>query len=88
MKLLCTTSADHSIRLWSTENFESASPVSTLLHHQRWVWDAAFSRDSSYLVSASSDQSAKLWNLQTGDVIRNYIGHSLAVTCIALNDIV
>lgn len=57
-----------------------------LAHHQRWVWDAVFSADSSYMVSASSDQSAKLWDLRSGDVIRNYLGHNLAVTCVALND--
>lgn len=60
--------------------------VKSLAHHQRWVWDAVFSDDSSYMVSASSDQSAKLWDLRSGDVIRNYLGHNLAVTCVALND--
>jgi target of rapamycin complex subunit LST8 len=60
--------------------------VKSLTHHQRWVWDAVFSADSSYMVSASSDQSAKLWDLRSGDVIRNYLGHNLAVTCVALND--
>lgn len=60
--------------------------LKTLSHHQRWVWDAVFSADSSYMVSASSDQSAKLWDLRCGDVIRNYLGHNLAVTCVALND--
>lgn len=60
--------------------------VKRLANHQRWVWDAVFSADSSYMVSASSDQSAKLWDLRSGDVIRNYLGHNLAVTCVALND--
>ncbi len=60
--------------------------VKCLAHHQRWVWDAVFSADSSYMVSASSDQSAKLWDLHKGEVIRNYLGHNLAVTCVALND--
>jgi WD40 repeat protein len=36
----------------------------TLAQHQRWVWDAAFSADSNYLVTASSDHSAKLWELR------------------------
>jgi len=80
---VATTSADRSIKLWSTETWELER---TLLHHQRWVWDAVFSADSLYLVTASSDQSAKLWDLLTGEVMRNYIGHSLAVTCVALND--
>ena len=47
---------------------------------------AAFCADSSYLVTASSDATARLWNLRTGDVVRKYDGHQGAVTCVALND--
>lgn len=32
--------------------------------HRRWVWDADFSADSSFLVTSSSDHSAKLWNVR------------------------
>lgn len=31
--------------------------------HQRWVWDAVFSADSYYIITASSDQTAKLWDV-------------------------
>ena len=47
---LATCSADHSIKLWSTANFEY-NLEKTLTGHQRWVWDAAFSADSAYLVT-------------------------------------
>lgn len=57
-----------------------------LTRHQRWVWDCVFSADSQYLLTASSDQSTKLWDRKQGEVVRNYIGHSLAVSCVALND--
>lgn len=33
--------------------------------HQRWVWDAVFSADSFYIVTASSDTTAKLWDVRT-----------------------
>jgi WD40 repeat protein len=56
-----------------------------LAQHQRWVWDACFSADSAYLVTASSDQTAKLWDVQTGEVIRHYTSQ-MAITCVALND--
>ena len=76
----------------------------TLVSHQKWIWDAVYSADSMYLVTASSDHCGKLWynppsllslahialtlcrDLSTGEVLRNYIGHSLAVTCVALSD--
>mmetsp|Transcript_5355 Transcript_5355/g.7886 ORF Transcript_5355/g.7886 Transcript_5355/m.7886 type:complete len:343 (+) Transcript_5355:1-1029(+) len=59
----------------------------TLVKHQRWVWDCVFSADSMYLISASSDHSAKLWDLSTGEVVRNYTGHNMTVSCVALNDL-
>lgn len=83
-KLLATTSADHTIRLWRARDIQR---VKTLSGHQRWVWDCAFSADSAYLVSASSDQTAKLWDLALGETIRNYTSHNKALTCVALNDV-
>lgn len=82
-KMLATASADRTVRLWNTDTWQLER---VLQQHQRWVWDAVFSADSLYLVTASSDQSAKLWDVTTGEVKRNYLGHSLAVTCVALND--
>jgi len=35
---------------------------------------------------ASSDASARLWDLSTGDTIRTYTGHLKAVVTVALND--
>jgi len=84
LRSIATTSADKTIKLWETSSWNLET---TLNKHQSWVWDCVYSADSLYLLTASSDQSAKLWDLRTGDVIRNYAGHSLAVTCVALNDI-
>lgn len=59
MCTVATSSADNTIRIWDPTN--NWSLVRTLKQHQRWVWDVTFSADSSFLVSASSDQSSKLW---------------------------
>jgi len=48
---------------------------STLASHQRWVWDCAFSADSAYLVTACSDHYARLWELHSETIIRQYNGH-------------
>jgi G protein beta subunit-like protein len=80
---LVTTSSDKSAKLWDTTTWELKS---CLRAHTKWVWDAAFCADSSYLITASSDRTARLWNLRTGDVVLQYNGHPLAVTCVALND--
>ena len=58
----------------------------TLTSHQRWVWDCAFSADSAYLVTVCSDHYARLWELSTGAIIRQYSGHHRGTVCVALND--
>ncbi|KAI1370519.1 quinon protein alcohol dehydrogenase-like superfamily [Hypoxylon crocopeplum] len=58
----------------------------TLTSHQRWVWDCAFSADSAYLVTACSDHYARLWELHSQQVIRQYNGHHRGAVCVALND--
>ena len=58
----------------------------TLQGHQRWVWDCAFSADSAYLVTACSDHYARLWELTSQQVIRQYNGHHRGAVCVALND--
>jgi target of rapamycin complex subunit LST8 len=65
----------------------NAFPLETTLHgHQRWVWDCAFSADSAYLVTACSDHYARLWELSSQAVIRQYNGHHRGLVCVALND--
>ncbi|KAI1929629.1 TOR complex subunit lst8 [Ophidiomyces ophidiicola] len=54
--------------------------------HQRWVWDCAFSADSAYLVTVCSDHYARLWELASGQIIRQYSGHHRGAVCVALND--
>lgn len=57
-----------------------------LANHQRWVWDCAFSADSAYLVTVCSDHYARLWELASGQIIRQYSGHHRGAVCVALND--
>ncbi|KAL3817547.1 hypothetical protein ACHAXA_003720 [Cyclostephanos tholiformis] len=66
---LVTTSSDGTARIFDTTTWQLRQ---TLNKHRKWVWDAVFSADSSYLVTASSD--------------RQYTDHDYAVTCVALND--
>ncbi|KAL1413011.1 TOR complex subunit lst8 [Vanrija albida] len=83
---LATCSADTTVKLWSTKDYEYTLER-TLEGHQRWVWDAAFSADSAYLVTASSDHAARLWDLATTETVRQYDGHHRATVAVALNDI-
>lgn len=38
------------------------------------------------IIAASSDGYAKLWNVKTGDLEREYAGHQKAVTALAFRD--
>lgn len=70
-----------------TDRQPGAFPLEASLEaHQRWVWDCAFSADSAYLVTACSDHYARLWELSTSAVIRQYNGHHRGAVCVALND--
>ena len=60
--------------------------ITTLQGHQRWVWDCAFSADSAYLVTVCSDHYARLWELSSGTIIRQYNVHHRGAVCVALND--
>lgn len=82
---LATCSADHTARIWSTE--ENFNLETTLHGHQRWVWDCAFSADSAYLVTACSDHYVRLWDLSNCETVRQYNGHHKGAVCVALNDV-
>ncbi|CAK8684710.1 unnamed protein product [Clavelina lepadiformis] len=89
--LLATTSADQSVKIWQTSNFQL---LSTLKPHypdpaeppHGWMWDCDFSADSQFIVTASSDCVARLWNIEQAEVKREYSGHTKAVISLAFND--
>ncbi|KAJ2910658.1 TOR complex subunit lst8 [Coemansia aciculifera] len=97
---LVTCSSDRTAKLWQLTERVVPAPdgskgevveagaelVHCLQYHHRWVWDAAFSSDSGYLVTVSSDTHAALWDVSSGTVIREFKGHGKAVVCVALND--
>lgn len=90
--LLATTSADHSVRIWQTSHFDMTSTLTIPISDEQseiahgWMWDCDFSADSQYLITASSDGLARIWNINESKVEREFVGHSKAVTCLAYND--
>lgn len=51
------------------------------------MWDCVFTADSNFLISCSSDKTAKLWEIETGTVQRTYLDHTKSVIAVALNDV-
>ena len=54
-RLLATTSADMTTRIWKTVDFTQVMELKD--NNQRWVWDCAFTVDSQYIITGNSVDS-------------------------------
>ena len=43
--------------------------------HSNSVWSVTFSSDGKWLVSASYDETIKLWSVETGECLQTFVGH-------------
>src|SRR5260221_7836591 len=70
-----------------TRGLESnwSSCLMTLRGHSDSVKSVAFSPDGGLLASASSDDTIKLWDPQTGEHLRTLEGHSHSVLSVAFS---
>lgn len=55
------------------------------LQHQSPVWGVAFSPDQRHLATASFDRMARLWDLRTGQMVRQFQGHRQQVSSVAFS---
>jgi eukaryotic-like serine/threonine-protein kinase len=47
-------------------------PLTPPLQHERGLYDAEFSQDGRYVVTACGDKSARMWDAQTGQLLRAF----------------
>ncbi|KAL3087749.1 hypothetical protein niasHT_029513 [Heterodera trifolii] len=83
---VATTSADQTAKLWSCSSNTHKLLNTYSVPGNKWVWDCAFTNDSSHMVTASSDGILRMWELNTCKVVRTYQGHSLGITAMAFRD--
>ncbi|CAH8445187.1 unnamed protein product [Heterobilharzia americana] len=84
--LIATGGGDGKFNILKTADFSLVTSRKGSVSGHHWVWDCAFSADSRFLLTATSDGVARLWNLETNEVPVEYKGHQRAVTCMAFRD--
>ncbi|MGF1520665.1 MAG: protein kinase [Nodosilinea sp.] len=60
-------------------------PIKTLTGHQSWVTAVAFSPKQPVLVSGSLDDTLRIWNWQTGDLLHGLKGHARGVNDVVID---
>ena len=87
VSLMATCSADKTVKIWTlTPKGYELNRV--LYGHNKWVWDCAFSWGKvEYLATASTDSLAKIWQVETGDCLRELKDHTKGINCLAMNDL-
>ena len=93
--ILASASFDRTIRLWEVDRaFECVGELknlrnynfSSILSGHTWaVLTVAFSPDGKILASGSDDNTIKLWEVNTGQLICTLVGHSWSVVAVTFS---
>ena len=77
----------HDELLQATSNYAKklAMLQQTFKGHNSVVWSVAFSHNSRLLASASDDQTVRLWDVATGELLQTLKGHNSGVWWIAFS---
>jgi WD40 repeat protein len=85
------TGSYRKIKVWCTSHLggvtdlKDVQPLYTLSGHSHIVRSLAISANGKLLVSGSRDQTIKIWQLETGELIRTLKGHRDEVCTITLS---
>lgn len=82
---IAVASADRSVAIYG---FKQGRPSERAVHklsdHSRAVLDVAYTPDGKRLVTSSADRSLKVWNPETGKLLRSFGNHTEIVHALAM----
>ncbi|XP_025832687.1 NACHT domain- and WD repeat-containing protein 1 [Agrilus planipennis] len=81
MKYVLSTNCDNSLKIWSIVRDEEKYTVS----HSEAITCFVLSMDSQFVITGSKDMSLKVWQVAGGKLSQVLIGHTDAVTCVAVS---
>uniref|UniRef100_H8ZWR6 Guanine nucleotide-binding protein subunit beta-2-like 1 n=1 Tax=Collodictyon triciliatum TaxID=190325 RepID=H8ZWR6_9EUKA len=87
--LLLSGSRDKTLVVWEITNSRTEEafgfPKRSLRGHNHFVQDVVISSDGQFGLSGSWDGTLRLWDLQTGKTVRQFIEHSKDVLSVAFS---
>src|SRR5262249_40426831 len=90
---LASSSEDETAKVWDARTGQqllslmghTGQPLPSPAGHTSALWGVIFSPDGRWLVAASRDQTAKVWDARTGEEVRTLQGHTEWVTNVAFS---
>ncbi|KAI7862456.1 WD40-repeat-containing domain protein [Spinellus fusiger] len=76
---IASASGDATVKIWSVKNGK-ASCSTTLEGHAGDVYSVCYHPSENHVVTGGYDKSVRLYDINTGTVVKTFMGHQLAVT--------
>ncbi|KAG5277290.1 hypothetical protein AALO_G00115830 [Alosa alosa] len=82
--VLAVANEDGIVRLYNTENRQDPI-LKEWMAHDNAIFDVAWVPGEASLVTASGDQSARLWDVKSGDLLGSFKGHQCSLKSVAFS---
>ncbi|XP_012676440.2 denticleless protein homolog [Clupea harengus] len=82
--VLAVANEDGIVRLYNTENRQDPI-LKEWMAHDNAIFDVAWVPGEASLVTASGDQSARLWDVKSGELLGSFRGHQCSLKSVAFS---